>query len=123
MIRTEQLTHAYGETLALDRLDLDVRPGEVLGLLGPNGAGKSTTVKILTGLIRPSGGRALVAGFDIVQQPIEAKQRLGYVPEQPVLYETLTAAEFLEVISALHHLEPSLARQRSEELLDAARPR
>jgi len=117
MIRTEQLTHAYGETLALDRLDLDVRPGEVLGLLGPNGAGKSTTVKILTGLIQPSAGRALVAGFDIVQQPIEAKQRLGYVPEQPVLYETLTAAEFLEVISALHHLEPSLARQRSEELL------
>jgi ABC-2 type transport system ATP-binding protein len=117
MIVTEGLSHAYGEQVALQHLDLRVGPGEVLGLLGPNGAGKSTTVKILTGLIRPVSGRALVAGFDIVAQPLEAKQRLGYVPEQPVLYETLTAAEFLEVISALHHLNPALARQRSDELL------
>jgi ABC-2 type transport system ATP-binding protein len=86
--------------------------------LGPNGAGKSTTVKILTGLIRPVSGRAFVAGHDIVAQPLAAKQRLGYVPEQPVVYETLTAAEYLEVVSALHHLDPALARQRREELLE-----
>jgi ABC-2 type transport system ATP-binding protein len=118
MIVTEGLSHSYGETLALDALDLRVERGEVLGLLGPNGAGKSTTVKILTGLLRPSAGRALVAGFDIVVQPLEAKGRLGYVPEQPVLYETLTAAEFLEVIAALHHLDPAPARARGDELLD-----
>jgi ABC-2 type transport system ATP-binding protein len=95
MIRTEELNHHYGVKTALQGLNLQVSPGEVLGLLGPNGAGKSTTVKILTGLIRPTSGRAFVAGFDVVQQPLEAKHRLGYVPEQPALYDTLTAAEFL----------------------------
>ena len=118
MIRTEQLSHAYGEKVALQGLDLQVDGGEVLGLLGPNGAGKSTTVKILTGLLRPSAGRAFVAGFDIVTQALEAKQRLGYVPEQPVLYETLSASEFLDVVSALHHLDGGVSRQRRDELLD-----
>ena len=117
VIRTEELSHSYGDTRALENLDLHVEPGEVLGLLGPNGAGKSTTVKILTGLFRPTSGRAVVAGFDIVGEPIEAKQRLGYVPEQPMLYETLTATEFLEVISALYHLDPQVGRQRRDELL------
>ena len=118
MIRTEGLTHQYGGTTALCDLNLQVDAGEVLGLLGPNGAGKSTTVKILTGLLRPTAGRASVAGFDIVREPLKAKQRLGYVPEQPVLYETLTATEFLEVISALHHLDPETASTRRTELLE-----
>ena len=118
MIVTEQLGHAYGEKIALRHLNLRVEAGEVLGLLGPNGAGKSTTVKILTGLLRPTWGHATIAGFDIVTQPLDAKQRIGYVPEQPVLYESLTATEFLEVISALHHLEPSAAAPRRDELLD-----
>jgi ABC-2 type transport system ATP-binding protein len=118
MIRTEELTHHYGVKTALQGLNLQVDPGEVLGLLGPNGAGKSTTVKILTGLIRPTSGRACVAGFDVVQQPLEAKRRLGYVPEQPALYDTLTATEFLEVVSALHHLDPATAGPRRDELLD-----
>jgi ABC-2 type transport system ATP-binding protein len=118
MIQTEQLARAYGEKLALSDLNLRVEPGEILGFLGPNGAGKSTTVKILTGLIRPTSGHAYIAGFDIVRQPLEAKQRLGYVPEQPVLYETLTAAEFLELISCLHHLDPASTANRREELLE-----
>jgi ABC-2 type transport system ATP-binding protein len=117
MIVTEQLSHFYDGTRALADLNLHVHAGEVLGLLGPNGAGKSTTVKILTGLLRPTNGRAAIAGFDIVQQPLEAKQRLGYVPEQPVLYDTLTATEFLEVVSALHHLDPAVAAPRRDELL------
>jgi ABC-2 type transport system ATP-binding protein len=118
MIQTEQLSRAYGQKWALYDLNLRVEPGEILGFLGPNGAGKSTTVKILTGLIRPTSGRAEVAGFDIVRQPLEAKQRLGYVPEQPVLYETLTAGEFLELISCLHHLDPASTASRREELLE-----
>lgn len=118
MIATEQLSHFYGETRALHALDLRVESGEILGLLGPNGAGKSTTVKILTGLLTPTSGRAVVAGFDIVRQPLEAKQRLGYVPEQPALYETLTATEFLDVVSALHHLPDTVAAPRRDELLD-----
>lgn len=118
MILTEQLGHSYGGAPALHGLNLQVAPGEILGLLGPNGAGKSTTVKILTGLLVPTAGRARVAGFDIVRQPLEAKQRLGYVPEQPALYETLTATEFLEVVSALHHLDAATAARRRDELLD-----
>ena len=118
MIRTEELSHHYGVKTALQGLNLHVHQGEVLGLLGPNGAGKSTTVKILTGLIRPTSGRALVAGFDVVTHPREAKQRFGYVPEQPALYDTLTATEFLEVISALHHLDPVMAATRRDELLE-----
>jgi ABC-2 type transport system ATP-binding protein len=117
MIACDGLGHSYGSTRALRDLNLRVAPGEVLGLLGPNGAGKSTTVKILTGLLTPTEGRATVAGYDIVGDPLAAKQRLGYVPEQPVLYETLTAAEFLEVVSELHHLAPLPARQRRDELL------
>src|SRR5688500_8367856 len=118
MIRTEGLGRAYGDKWALHGFNLHVDAGEVLGLLGPNGAGKSTTVKILTGLIQPTAGRATIAGFDIVTQPLDAKQRLGYVPEQPVLYETLTATEFLEVISALHLLVPAAAAARRDELLE-----
>lgn len=114
----EGLSHRYGEVVALAALDLRIAPGEILGLLGPNGAGKSTTVKILTGLLRPTAGRALIAGFDIVAEPLEAKARLGYVPEQPVVYDSLTAAEFLDVVAALHRLDPRPAADRGAELLD-----
>ena len=118
MILTEKLSRQYGTKVALSDLDLRVDPGEILGFLGPNGAGKSTTVKILTGMIRPTVGRALVAGFDIVEQPIEAKKRIGYVPETAAVYDGLTAAEYLELVGALHHLEPATIRQRAGELLD-----
>lgn len=118
MISTDQLGHSYGKTRALHALNLRVEAGDILGLLGPNGAGKSTTVKILTGLLTPTSGRAVVAGFDIVRQPLEAKQRLGYVPEQPALYETLTATEFLDVVASLHHLPSGIAAPRRDELLD-----
>jgi ABC-2 type transport system ATP-binding protein len=107
----------FGRRKALSQVNFTCAAGEIVGLLGPNGAGKSTTVRILTGLQIPGSGRALVAGFDIVQQPLEAKQRIGYVPEQPVLYDSLTATEFLEVISALHHLPSASAATRRDELL------
>jgi ABC-2 type transport system ATP-binding protein len=118
VILTEKLSREYGTKVALVDLNLRVEPGEILGFLGPNGAGKSTTVKILTGMIRPTVGRALVAGYDIVEQPIEAKKRLGYVPETAAVYDGLTAAEYLELVGALHHLEPATIRQRAGELLD-----
>jgi len=118
MIRTEHLSRQYGDKVALSDLTLDVKPGEILGFLGPNGAGKSTTVKILTGMIRPTTGRAIVAGFDIVEQPIEAKQRIGYVPETAALYDGLTAAEYLELIASLHHLDRKISDTRATELLE-----
>ena len=118
MIRTEHLSRSYGSKQALDDLNLSVEPGEILGFLGPNGAGKSTTVKILTGLIRPSSGLALVAGFDVVTQPLEVKRRIGYVPETAAIYDALTAVEYLELVACLHHLEPKTAAARRNELLE-----
>src|ERR1051325_9030426 len=118
MISTEHLTKSYDGKLAIDRLTMRVEPGEILGFLGPKGAGKSTTVKILTGLVRPDSGSAMVAGYDVLTQPLEAKKRLGFVPEQPVIYDSLTADEYLDVIGCLYHLEPNAARTRRAELLD-----
>ena len=118
MIVTENLSREYGAKLALSGLNLRVDPGEILGFLGPNGAGKSTTVKILTGMIRPTSGRAVVAGFDVEAAPLEVKKRIGYVPETAALYDGLTASEYLELIACLHHLDRQTAATRSGELLD-----
>jgi ABC-2 type transport system ATP-binding protein len=118
MVVTEHLSREYGGTLALADLSLRVAPGEILGFLGPNGAGKSTTVKILTGMIRPTGGTAQVAGYDVVAYPLEVKKRIGYVPEAAPLYEGLTAAEYLELIACLHHLDVAVAESRRRELFE-----
>ena len=109
MIETHDLSREYGPKVALSGLNLRVEPGEILGFLGPNGAGKSTTVKILTGMIRPTRGRARVAGFDVVEQPIDVKRRIGYVPETAALYDSLTASR----IPRAHRLPaPSRSQDR-----------
>ena len=118
MIDAHDLWRQYGTRVALHGLTLKVEAGEILGFLGPNGAGKSTTVKILTGMIKPDRGRAMVAGFDVALQPLEAKKRIGYVPESAALYESLSAREYLDLIASLHHLPPEATRPRIEELLD-----
>lgn len=118
MITTEHLSRSYGDKPALVDLNLTVLPGEILGFLGPNGAGKSTTVKILTGMIRPDAGRALVAGFDVAAQPMEVKKRIGYVPETAALYDGLTGSEYLELVACLHHLDSRTAASRRRELLE-----
>jgi ABC-2 type transport system ATP-binding protein len=118
VIETVELTKHFAEKVAVERLSFRAEPGEILGFLGPNGAGKSTTVKILTGMIKPLSGRASVAGFDVVADPIQVKRRIGYVPESGAIYETLTADEYLELVGALHHLDPAVARVRAGELLE-----
>jgi ABC-2 type transport system ATP-binding protein len=118
MIEADGLWRQYGSHVALHPLTLRVGPGEILGFLGPNGAGKSTTVKMLAGMIKPSGGRARVAGFDVVDAPLDVKRRIGYVPETAAVYESLTAREYLEVIAALHHQQQPKGRSRIDELLD-----
>ncbi len=118
MIETEKLTKVFGSTLAVAELDLRVERGEIFGFLGPNGAGKTTTVKILTGMLRATDGHARVAGFDVVEEPVEVKRRIGYVPESGALFENLTAGEYLEMVGGLHHLEPARTAQRIEEFLD-----
>jgi ABC-2 type transport system ATP-binding protein len=118
MIRTERLTKRYGQKTVVADLDLNIAPGEIFGFLGPNGAGKSTTVKILTGLVHADAGQAFVAGYNIALQPLEAKRALGFVPETPKLYESLTADAFLDVMGALYHLDPKTSRTRRQSLLE-----
>lgn len=103
-IACTDLRRVFGRHVALDGIALDVRPGELYGFLGPNGAGKTTTIRILTGLLLPSGGSARVAGFDVVRDPFEVKRRIGYVPDRVFLYEKLTGAEFLEFVGDLYGL-------------------
>ncbi len=97
-IHTEGLTKRYGGTAALDHLDLDVGQGEVVGFLGPNGAGKTTTIRLLLGLIHPTGGRGLIFGLDCQRQPVEAHRRLAYVPGEASLWPSLTGAETLHLL-------------------------
>jgi ABC-2 type transport system ATP-binding protein len=118
MILAEGLTRTFGDKVALCDLNLRVDPGEILGFLGPNGAGKSTTVKILTGMIRPTAGAAHVAGFDVTTHPLHVKRRIGYVPESGAMYDNLSAAEYLELVACLHHIAPAVAASRMGELLD-----
>jgi ABC-2 type transport system ATP-binding protein len=118
MVSARGLRKSYGAFEAVKGIDVDVYKGEAFGFLGPNGAGKSTTVKMLTGLLTPDAGTATVCGFDIVRQPMEAKRRFGYIPEQPVVYETLTANEYLELIGSLYHLDARTREARSTELLE-----
>jgi len=98
-ILTDGLTKRYGETLALDDLDLDVRPGEVYGYLGPNGAGKTTTIRLLLGLHAPTAGRAELFGIDAWSDPVAAHRHVAYVAGEPYLWPSLTSAETLEFLA------------------------
>jgi ABC-2 type transport system ATP-binding protein len=118
MIQVDRLSRTFGNVVAVSELTFAVERGEILGFLGPNGAGKSTTVKMLTGMLRPTSGSARVAGFDVVAQALEMKRRIGFVPESGAIYENLTAAEYLDLVASLHHMEPARSRSRSRELLD-----
>lgn len=115
-IRVRGLTRRFGPTLALRGVDLDVRPGEFFGFLGPNGAGKSTTMKILSGLMRPTTGTVEVAGYDVLRHPEEVKARIGVLPEEPVLYERLTAREMLWYAGRLHGLPGDVIEKRTDGL-------
>jgi ABC-2 type transport system ATP-binding protein len=112
VIRLRGLAKRYGETEAVRGLDLDVPTGQVIGFLGPNGAGKSTTVKMLTGMLAPTAGRAEVFGFDVVRDPVEVKRIVGYVPESGAVFETLTGWEYLQLVAALHQLPDDEAAAR-----------
>jgi ABC-2 type transport system ATP-binding protein len=117
-IRTENLTRQFGKLVAVDRLNLAVPRGTIFGFLGPNGAGKSTTINMLVGLLPPSAGTAQVAGFSILDAPLQVKQRIGVVPEGLNLYERLTVTEQVELVGRLHGLSRTEVRQRLPSLLE-----
>ena len=99
MIEVQHLTKRYGRVTAVDDVSFRVEKGEILGFLGPNGAGKTTTMRILTGYMPATEGKALVAGFDVFDEPLEAKRRTGYLPETPPLYPDMTVREYLDFVA------------------------
>jgi gliding motility-associated transport system ATP-binding protein len=121
VIEVEHLTKRYGRVTAVEDVSFRVEPGEILGFLGPNGAGKTTTMRILTGYMPATDGRAVVAGFDIFQQPLEAKRRTGYLPETPPLYPDMTVAEYLLFVAKVKGVPAGERRQRIRSVMERVR--
>jgi ABC-2 type transport system ATP-binding protein len=117
MIRTKDLIKRFGEKIAVDRVTFDVSAGEVFGFLGPNGAGKTTTIKMIVGLLQPTSGSVEVAGFDLQDQPLQAKAVCGYLPDTPNLYPKLSARELLRFVGDLYEVNPDRIERRSQEML------
>ena len=118
-ISIKNLRKQYGSKTVLHGIDLDVYPGQVLGYIGPNGAGKSTTVKILCGLISDYDGEVTVHGIDVKKDPVEAKRRIGYIPELAELYDVLTPSEFLYFMGSLYGLEKAVCESRLTKIMAA----
>src|SRR6187431_3772171 len=116
MIEVQNLTKKYGPFTAVDDVSFRVERGEIFGFLGPNGAGKTTTMRVLTGYMPATEGKAIVAGFDVFTHPIEAKQRTGYLPETPPLYPDMTVREYLQFVARIKTkgLSASERKQRVE---------
>jgi ABC-2 type transport system ATP-binding protein len=117
MIEIRNLSKRYGPLLAVDDISFNVEPGQVLGFLGPNGAGKSTTMKMIAGFLSPTAGEIRVAGFDVQADPIEAKRRIGYLPEGAPGYGEMTPRGFLEFIADVRGLDGDRRRQRFDEVI------
>jgi ABC-2 type transport system ATP-binding protein len=107
MIKLNNLTKVYRGFRAVDNLNLEIKKGVVFGFLGPNGAGKTTTIKMMAGVLKPTEGQVLIDGIDIAHDPSEAKRRIGFVPDQPFVYEKLTGREFLQFVAGLYGLNHS----------------
>ena len=121
MIEVQHITKRYGAMTAVDDVSFRVERGEILGFLGPNGAGKTTTMRILTGYMPPSEGRAMVAGYDVFNDPIAAKRRTGYLPETPPLYPEMTAREYLDFVARIKGVPAAERKQRVAAVMDRTR--
>ncbi|MEM7313774.1 MAG: ABC transporter ATP-binding protein [Planctomycetota bacterium] len=115
MIRFSSVTRSYGTKVAVNALDLYIPKGEVFAFLGPNGAGKTTSIKMMVGLLQPTEGTVEIADYDVVENPRLAKSRLGYVPDQPELYDKLSGREFLRFVADLHGMPSAEAATAIEE--------
>ena len=117
MIETRQLTKRYGNFTAVDAISFKVEPGQVLGFLGPNGAGKSTTMKMVAGFLSPTSGGATVAGYDVDQQPLEAKRVLGYLPEGAPSYGEMTVREFIDFVADVRQIASDVRDRRIDDAI------
>jgi gliding motility-associated transport system ATP-binding protein len=121
VIEVQHLSKRYGRVTAVDDISFRVERGEILGFLGPNGAGKTTTMRILTGYIPATEGKAVVAGFDVFDQPIEAKRRTGYLPETPPLYPDMTVLEYLTFVAKVKGVPSNERHQRIRQVMERTR--
>jgi len=121
VIEVQHLTKRYGNVTAVDDVSFTVEKGEILGFLGPNGAGKTTTMRVLTGYMPATDGRARVAGFDVFDQPIEAKRRTGYLPETPPLYPDMTVREYLDFVARLKGVPANERKGRVDSVMARTR--
>ena len=120
MIEVQHVTKRYGRVTAVDDVSFRVEKGEILGFLGPNGAGKTTTMRILTGYMPASEGKALIAGYDVFTHPLEAKRRTGYLPETPPLYPDMTVREYLDFVSRIKAVPPAERKTRVTNVMARA---
>ena len=112
MIKVQELSKHYARTLAVDRISFEVQKGQIVGFLGPNGAGKTTTMRMLTCFLPPSAGTATVAGFDVLEQPLEVKRRIGYLPEAPPLYPEMRTLDYLTFVGKIKGLSGAQLQKR-----------
>jgi len=118
MITVKELTKKYARNTAVDHISFEVEKGQIVGFLGPNGAGKTTTMRMLTCFLPPTSGSATVAGFDVLEQPLEVKRRIGYLPEMPPLYPEMRTAEYLTFVGRLKGLSGGELRQRVDAVCE-----
>lgn len=118
MIEVQNLCKSYGSRQAINKLNFKIEKGEVVGFLGPNGAGKSTTMKIITGFMAPTSGAAKVCGFDVFEEPIEVKRRIGYLPESPPVYNDMYVRSYLQYVSELKRVPKSFIKSNIDYAIE-----
>ena len=117
MIELRNLSKHFGKVIAVNHLNLSVSKGEIFGFIGPNGAGKTTTLRMMGGVLAPTEGSVIIDGINMADEPKEAKQRIGFIPDRPFLYEKLTGMEFLRFTADLFGMQEGLFHQKSEQVL------
>src|SRR5450432_4261863 len=117
MIKVEGLTKRYARTLAVDNISFEVEKGQIVGFLGPNGAGKTTTMRVLTCFLPPTSGTASVAGFDVLENPMEVKKRIGYLPETPPVYPEMEVVEYLKFVGQLKGISSADINKKVSEVI------
>jgi len=118
MIEIKKLTKDYGKFRAVNEVDFSVRKGEILGFLGPNGAGKTTTMRLITGFLKPTSGKVIVSGYDVQENPLQVKSKIGYLPENPPLYPEMNVVSYLKFIADIKGLEKSKIKHNIANVLD-----
>src|ERR1700682_5112141 len=118
MIKVEGLTKRYARNIAFDNISFEVEKGQIVGFLGPNGAGKTTTMRVLTCFLPPTSGTANVAGYDVLENPLEVKKRIGYLPESPPVYPEMEVREYLTFVGRLKGISSADINRRVAEVMD-----